>query len=132
MNTPHVIEQLVREGAVPLYLLAREVPSPRGRHRTAASLARWATVGVRGLRLEAFHDGTRWYSSRPALARFLAGQTAARMPGEVETTCDPVARRDAEQQRQRLLEMCRPRGTGKGVTGPRGARPGAGKTPGRG
>lgn len=97
---PFLIERILAEGAVPLHALRREAAPSRGRARTLGTLVKWATEGVGGVKLEAYHDGTRWFSSRLALARFLAALTG-REEARAERSAAPVpeARRAAYAER---------------------------------
>ncbi len=69
-----VVDRLLGEGLIPLADVAKLIPSPkRGRKLAANSVLRWALVGKRGVRLEACPGAGRGlYTSRPAVARFLA------------------------------------------------------------
>lgn len=61
-----------------------------------ATLWRWRTAGVRGVTLETVTVGGRRYTSREALARFVAATTAA-ADGE------PVARPQTPRQREAAI-----------------------------
>jgi len=65
--------RLVGEGLRPLPDLAALVPRSDGRPVSIRALVRWIRDGRDGRRLEAVRGaGGLWYSSVPALARFLA------------------------------------------------------------
>ena len=74
-NNDKVTQQILAEGAETLTALAAVAGEGRGGPRKTRTLGRWATLGSRGVLLAAYHDGCRWYSSKPALARFLARMT---------------------------------------------------------
>jgi 2-C-methyl-D-erythritol 4-phosphate cytidylyltransferase len=98
------IQRLIEEGAVALSVLARECGTARGKSRSRETVTKWVTKGVKGYRLEAYHDGVRWFSSRQALARFLAALSEIEA-GTLETV--PVRRtatRKAEAERLAFLE----------------------------
>lgn len=106
----------MEEGAEPLSVLAALAGTVRGRRRSPRTLTRWVTEGVRGFVLEAYHDGTRWYSSRAALARFLAVLTQCAEEA-VERTPAPTPKRQRaevmaavnriESLKARVRERCR-------------------------
>jgi len=70
-----VAQQILSEGAETFTALAALAGEGRGGPRKVRTLVKWATLGSRGVLLAAYHDGCRWYSSKPALARFLARMT---------------------------------------------------------
>ncbi len=59
--------------------LVADLPvGPGGRKTSVRSLFRWASVGVRGTKLEVVEVGGRVYSSHQALRRFLESLVAKR------------------------------------------------------
>lgn len=59
-------------GAVPQHLPLRT----DGRHRSLATVYRWATVGAHGVRLRRFRTGPRgWCTTREELQRFAVALT---------------------------------------------------------
>lgn len=102
------VNTILREGSVPLCVLARECGSVSGRGRSRATMARWVTEGVKGVRLEGFFDGARWFSSRQALARFFAALSRAEAGATTMPTqpvpAPPVANR-WEETRRKIMEL---------------------------
>jgi hypothetical protein len=72
-----------------------------------ATLWRWRTAGVRGIKLETFLCGGRRMTSREALSRFFAATTAA-ADGE------PI-RSESPRQRERAIERAEKRAAELGV-----------------
>lgn len=100
---PQTVELLLSEGAVPLRDLLPLVPAEQGKRRRVATVVGWITRGKCGVKLEGFSGaGKGWYSSKPALARFLAELTRRRSGGgeEPERPSPSVverSRRDVER-----------------------------------
>jgi hypothetical protein len=87
------------EEILPLSEAARRLPRRRrGRQVAVSTLYRWATVGIRGIRLEVIQIGGTKCTSQQALERFFdqltnLGNAASQPPAE-------AYRRDAETERQ--------------------------------
>ena len=64
---------LFRESALTLSQASRALPG----HPHVSTLHRWMRRGVRGVRLDAYRIGGRWYTTREALERFVSATTAA-------------------------------------------------------
>ena len=77
---------------------AREFP---GRAVCIQTLHRWRLHGVRGARLESCMIGGRMFTSREAVARFVAAQNAAELPPAISkqqrATQSAAARRELER-----------------------------------
>lgn len=73
----------------------------RGTGKTAdpKTLYRWADVGVRGVRLETIPAGTRLCTSREAMQRFFTALEARRSGPLAPAEDAPVARSEAQRQR---------------------------------
>lgn len=68
-----VAGRLLDEGLISLAQAAALLPPVRGRRVATSSLFRWVVQGKRGVKLEAVRaGGPGWWTSRPAVARFLA------------------------------------------------------------
>jgi hypothetical protein len=86
---------------------------PRGRNKSRphlSTLVRWITSGVRTvggevIRLEAVRLGSKWVTSREALARFVSRLTPALDQGPAEGTKprSPAARDRASRRAERAL-----------------------------
>jgi hypothetical protein len=104
------------EQTVPLGRAARFVPSLRGdRPVNPSTIWRWATAGVRGIKLETVKVGGTTCTSREALQRFFA-----RLNGQ------PVPRPASEDRRQEGVERQLDAKIGRPRTGRRKAEPVAG------
>lgn len=71
-----VIARLLAEGPITASQAARLRPAHRGRQTAPQTVVRWIRIGLRGVKLEGYHDGSGWVTSRRALARFYAALTA--------------------------------------------------------
>lgn len=81
------MSDLMNEQLVPLAQATRWVPSRRGDAPTHAStLFRWATEGLRGVRLETLQVGGSRCTSREALHRFFKRLTEMTAPTGAEGT----------------------------------------------
>ena len=82
---PETVERLLDEGAKPVSRLVGLLPAVRGKARDPWTLVRWIKDGKDGIRLEGFTgpDGA-WWSSKAALARFLAALTEGPRPSAAE------------------------------------------------
>src|SRR5262245_33839415 len=82
-STPNVLAEIIAGDALGLSAAARLLPAHRGDGRACPStLWRWIRTGTRTpdgrvVRLEAARIGTRWLTSRAALARYMAALTPA-------------------------------------------------------
>jgi hypothetical protein len=65
------------EHLVALHEVPDQLPRRRGRKVHPSSVYRWAQRGVAGVRLEIVMVGAITYTSREAIARFMAASTAA-------------------------------------------------------
>jgi hypothetical protein len=81
VTTPDIAERLITEGLIDLPTAIKLLPlsaNPRGSEHpiSIGALWRWITRGKAGVRLEGlrFHD--EWWTSKPAVARFLAALSA--------------------------------------------------------
>jgi hypothetical protein len=74
---PSVAERLITEGLIDLPTAAKLLPPIDGRPMAPGSLWRWITRGKAGTRLEGFRFHDEWWTSRGAVARFLATVTAS-------------------------------------------------------
>jgi hypothetical protein len=63
------MNRLLQETAISLQEVASSTP---GGEVASSTPLRWITRGCRGVRLEAFRRGGRWFTSREALERFFA------------------------------------------------------------
>jgi hypothetical protein len=63
------MNRLLQENVISLQEAAHSIP---GGEVASSTPLRWITRGCRGVRLEAFRRGSRWFTSREALARFFA------------------------------------------------------------
>lgn len=66
---------------------AATLPAVRGKRIHVSTLWRWATKGVRGVKLEAVRLGSRWMTSSEALERF-AQQIADRTRADLAADAD--------------------------------------------
>src|SRR5947209_2713591 len=99
MSTTAPLHPLTGEALLSFARAARELPSRTGGHAHSATLWRWATTGARTpasgrVRLERVRIGSTWYTSREALARFLAALSA-----EPDRTAPPPIRTPGQRQR---------------------------------
>lgn len=79
---------------LPFSVLAGKVPNRNGgRGIHVATVVRWSTKGVRGVRLESLMVGGTRYSSIEALERFFAATTAATAGN------NPLPRTSAQRER---------------------------------
>lgn len=69
-------------------------------HRS--SMWRFATKGIRGVRLETIVSGGRRYTSREAVLRFVAATTAAANGEPMSVSLSPKRREQKEQAKARL------------------------------
>lgn len=90
---PTIVERLVREGPVPVYLLATHLSASRDRPVRASTLSRYIQRGKLGVHLEGYHDGSMWFTSRQAYARFLASLTGQQVPAAIDTASAAAAAR---------------------------------------
>lgn len=74
---------------------------PGGKRLSLATLHRWRLPGIRGVRLETVLIGGMRYTSREAIARFIAAQNAADAPVSLEIT-PSQRRRQSEAARDEL------------------------------
>ena len=96
---------LTAEGLISLGEAARSLPKVDGRHTSQKSLWRWATRGIRGVRLESRRMGGRLFTSKPALDRF--GERLAQAyadepttPRNTNTPSERASRSDANTNRR--------------------------------
>ena len=75
---------------------------PGDRRVSLATLHRWRQKGVRGVKLETVLIGGLRYTSREAIARFIAAQNAADAP--VTPTVTPAQRRRQSEAARAALE----------------------------
>lgn len=68
---------LISEGLIDLPTAAKLLPPVDGHPMAVGSLWRWITRGKAGVRLEGFRLHDEWWTSRAAVARFLAAVTVA-------------------------------------------------------
>lgn len=67
-----VVDRILNEGPISLIEAARIMGTTgRGKPRSAASMARYCSIGLRGVRLEAFYGTNGWVTSEAAVRRFL-------------------------------------------------------------
>ncbi len=92
MNTIESNPALVSESLVPVNKAGVLFPCPVGR----TALERWMRSGVRGVRLESLLIGSRRFTSKEAIARFIE-QT-----NEPRDTTSRVRRSPAELQAKKL------------------------------
>ena len=59
---------------------ANSLPSAQGRKVHQSTIWRWCSRGVRGVRLEHRRIGTRYFTSREALSRFIDRMAAVPAP----------------------------------------------------
>lgn len=99
-----MLDEIQRGDGLSLAAAGRQYPGHRGRPAIAPStIFRWATAGVKTggatVKLEALRLGSRWVTTKGALARFAAALTAAAAPSSDEsttqTTPTPAARQRA-------------------------------------
>lgn len=69
-ETPDGTRDIMAEGPISMATAARAVPVVDGRQVSPTTVWRWATRGVRGVRLECIRVGRRMCTSRAALFRF--------------------------------------------------------------
>jgi hypothetical protein len=105
---------LLEEELMRLSAAAKIVPVPKidragngandkpARGVNTATLWRWCTEGVRGVKLESIVVGGIRYTSRPALERFFSATTAAADQGHAATS--PGARRRKIEASERACE----------------------------
>jgi hypothetical protein len=84
------------EKLLPLGEACRLLPSAP----SPATLWRWRTIGVHGVKLECLRAGRTWVTSGAAVARFLAAQTAAAMDGSHRTRTADLSERDGVLERK--------------------------------
>lgn len=85
------------EPLIPLGKAAKFAPNHDGRPASYATLHRWCTRGIRGVRLECLKAGKTWCTSREALTRFFRALAEAELPGAIPPA---PARGDAARQRE--------------------------------
>jgi Protein of unknown function (DUF1580) len=101
---------LLLEAKLLLSVLAKEVPSNRvGGSVTVSALWRWISQGVQGpdgriIRLEALRIGGRYYSSIPALHRFILAQQDAPPSEPPAPARTPTKRKRSSRGRDEVLE----------------------------
>jgi len=87
------------EHLIPLNQVAEHIPSSRpGKKLNVGTVWRWASAGVRSVKLETVSIGNSRYTSREALERFIArcsGAEALHQP-------TPTQRTDAQRKRDHL------------------------------
>lgn len=84
-DDPDMVARLMDEGAVPVSRLLDALPAEKGTRRSS-TLVRWIRCGKNGVRLEGFRGaGSGWYTSKAALARFLARLTGRTPAPQVPT-----------------------------------------------
>ena len=97
---PH--HDLFVEGAVPFREATKLIPKRRdGRATHVATIFRWASVGIRGIKLESIQLAGTKCTSKPALSRFFqrltAQETGQPIPGRTDSQRDAaIARAEAE------------------------------------
>jgi hypothetical protein len=95
------------EQVFPLQEAARRLPPRRGGKPTHVdSLFRWATTGLKGIRLETILVGGVRCTSMAALSRFFAAQTELRDGRQAVAAPPPTAtarRRASEEAERRLI-----------------------------
>jgi hypothetical protein len=92
-----------QEQPLSLAQAAKLVPSNRqGKAVNVSTLVRWIQHGVKGVHLDAVRYGSRWVTSREALARFTETLTARHaLPSQQE----PPTRQATKASRQRRIEQ---------------------------
>lgn len=109
---PEVLREIQTGGGLSLSAAGRLFPAHRGEGTVDPSTVfRWVTRGSRTsagrtVKLEAVRVGSRWLTSRAAVARFVAALTAAAEPptSPVAPAHSPAAGRDASARAGRELE----------------------------
>jgi hypothetical protein len=111
INEDQVLK-IIEEGAVSVTDAAARIPPERGKCRRAETLTRWITEGKGGVRLEGFYGADKtWMTSLPALARFFAALTTARLSRRQESPPQPqTASRRAQAAGEELDRLRRSRG----------------------
>jgi hypothetical protein len=74
---PAMFDRLMGEGLIDLPTAAKLLPPVDGHPMSTGSLWRWITRGKAGVRLEGFRLNDEWWTSRAAVARFLAAVTSS-------------------------------------------------------
>jgi len=83
------------------------VPGRSGRGVAMATIWRWVLRGVRGVRLESILIGGTRYTSRQALARFIAATNAASAAPPVVEQSSSQRVAEAERELSQILGTCR-------------------------
>jgi hypothetical protein len=110
---PGVLSEIQAGEGLPLSAAGRLFPGHRGGPSVDPSTVfRWVTKGTtaggRTVKLEAVRAGSRWLTSRGAVARFVAALTDAAVPGAAPTAPTartPTARRAAARATAALKAM---------------------------
>lgn len=103
MSTTEQIERILEEGAIRLSEAAKLLPPCRGKRRSTSTLTRWIEQGKAGIKLEAFTGPDKtWWTSKTALARFLAALTANRGCRQVQSQTEYQRRAEAAGEALKL------------------------------
>lgn len=103
-----VVHRLLDEQPLTLGEAAKKLPRLDGKKISISSLWRWATIGIRGVKLEVRQLGGRLITSMEALERFSAAVASSRDFGRCQVRRKRVATR-AESSRQERVEAARER-----------------------
>lgn len=78
--SPADAERLISEGLISLPDASAMLPPVHGRPTSVIAIVRWCRRGKSGINLEAVRLHGEWWTSKPALARFVARVTAMPKP----------------------------------------------------
>jgi Protein of unknown function (DUF1580) len=100
---------LAKEHVHPFAILIRQIPALQvgrlGRPTHPSTLARWASRGLRGIRLETIKVGGRTCSSSEALQRFFAALTEAGQDSPTVPSASIPLSKEARQAAEDLDEL---------------------------
>ena len=69
------VQNVLSEDPISLKQAAQELEAVLGKRMSRATIHRWVQRGTRGHKLDAARVGNEYYTSRPALNRFIVGMT---------------------------------------------------------